>query len=102
MNKCKIFSKLDIQSAFHQLELTSESREITIFAVHNGVYRYKRLLFGIKCASEQYLMVLEQVLKGCDGVQNIMDDDIAHSASKEDHDRILFKVLNILHERILH
>jgi hypothetical protein len=62
----KVFSKLDIESAFHQIELSPESREITTFLTHRGSYRYKRLLFGLNCASELFQLTMEQLLQGCD------------------------------------
>ena len=37
----KYFSKLDIKSAFHQIELNPESRVITTFITHKGLYHYK-------------------------------------------------------------
>lgn len=43
MNGSTVFSKLDLKWGYHQLELTPESRDITTFATHRGVYRYKRL-----------------------------------------------------------
>ncbi|KAK3716257.1 hypothetical protein QZH41_008148 [Actinostola sp. cb2023] len=43
----KVFSKLDLNMAFHQIELHPDSRDITTFAGPNGLYRYKRLLFGV-------------------------------------------------------
>ncbi|XP_070535101.1 uncharacterized protein [Ptychodera flava] len=39
MNGSKVFSKLDLKWGYHQLELTQESREITTFATHKGLYR---------------------------------------------------------------
>jgi len=39
------FLKLDRKWGYHQIELDIEFREITIFATHAGLYRYKRLLF---------------------------------------------------------
>ena len=50
----KVFSKLDLNMAFHQIELHPESRDITTFATPNGLYRYKRLLFGINMATETF------------------------------------------------
>ena len=47
-----IFSKLDIKLAYHQIVLDPESRQMTTFGTHKGVYRYKRLMFGISCAPE--------------------------------------------------
>ena len=46
MSGAKVFSKLDLNMAFHQIGHAPESRDITTFAGPNGLYRYKRLLFG--------------------------------------------------------
>jgi hypothetical protein len=40
------FSKLDLHSAYHQLELDENSRYITTFTTHKGLFRYKRLYFN--------------------------------------------------------
>ena len=54
MSGAKVFSKLDLNMAFHQIELAPESRDITTFAGPNGLYRYKRLLFGVNMATEKF------------------------------------------------
>ena len=38
MNNSKVFSKLDLRWGYHQLELSEESREITIFITRKGLY----------------------------------------------------------------
>ena len=43
MNGSKYFSKIDLKQAYHQLELKEESRYITTFSTHEGLFRYKRL-----------------------------------------------------------
>ncbi len=95
-NQSRVFSKLDIKWAYHQIELLPESREITTFITHKGLYRYKRLLFGITCAPEMYQKVLQQVLQGCEGAQNILDDIIVHAATEEEHNRRLRQVLDVI------
>ena len=37
---------MDLSSGYHQLELDEESRDITTFATHEGLKRYKHLNFG--------------------------------------------------------
>ena len=98
MNGSTTFSKLDLKWGYHQLELTPESREITTFAVHSGVYRYKRLIFGVSSASEQYQYEVSRTLAGIDGVENISDDIIVHGPDQETHDRRLHAVLRRLKE----
>ena len=41
MNGAKFFSKIDLKKAYHQIELDEESREITTFATHIGLFRYR-------------------------------------------------------------
>ena len=68
MNGSKVFSKLDLKWGYHQLELSPESREITTFATPDGLFRYKRLLFGVCSASEQYQHEFASALAGIEGV----------------------------------
>ena len=99
LNQSKIFSKLNIKLTFHQIELDEESRPITTFVTHKGLYRYKRLLFGINCAPEMYQRVIQQALQGCEGVRNIFDDIIVHGPTVEEHDKRLRKLLNTIREK---
>ena len=89
LNGSTVFSKLDIKWAFHQVELSETSRPITTFATHKGLFRYKRLMFGVSCAPEMYQRVIQQVLERCDGVRNIHDDIIVHGQATQDHDKRL-------------
>ena len=86
MNGSKVFSKLDLRQGYHQCELEEQSRAITTFVTHFGLFRYKRLLFGVKSAAEQYQYEIQTVLAGIEGVQNISDDIIIHAADKQEHD----------------
>ena len=99
LNNSTMFSKLDIKWAYHQMELDQESRDITTFVMHKGLYRYTRLLFGVSCAPEMYQTVMQNVLQECEGVHNIMDDIIVHGSSAEEHNERLSKVVKILAEK---
>ena len=58
---CKVFSKLDFQTAFHQLELDEASRILTVFP-HNGkLKRHTRLTMGAKPASGELNKALHLV-----------------------------------------
>ena len=95
----KIFSKLDLKWGYHQLELSPESRKITTFATHCGLFRYKRLLFGVNSASEQYQYEIQTALAGIEGQENISDDIIIHGKDQEEHDSRLERVVKRLEER---
>ena len=51
MNGSRVFSKLDMNMGFHQIELEDASRDITTFSAGDSLFRYKRLSFGL---SEHY------------------------------------------------
>ena len=96
LNQSSYFSRIDVKMAYHQLEIEEASRPITAFATHMGVFRYKRLLFGLKSASEHYQKTIQQILQGCEGVKNISDDLIIHGSNIKQHDERLFAVLDKL------
>ena len=55
LNGSKIFSVLDLTNAFHHVELEENSRDITTFKGPDGkLNRYRRLMFGLKTASETF------------------------------------------------
>jgi hypothetical protein len=97
-----VFTKLDLKMGFHQLELKEGiSRDVTTFTTHAGLFRYKRLMFGICSAPELYQHVIQQVLlgAGCTGCQNISDDIVVYGKDVAEHDERLRKVLRTLTER---
>ena len=54
LNGATVFSKLDLNKGYHQLKLDEDSRHITTFTTHRGLFRYKRLSFGINSAAEVF------------------------------------------------
>ncbi|XP_046964591.1 uncharacterized protein K02A2.6-like [Vanessa cardui] len=93
-----IFSKLDIQDAFYHVELHPDSRHITTFITSKGLFRYKRMMFGITCAPEIFQKTLERILLGCEGVINFIDDILIFGDDLEQHDHRLKKVMEVLNE----
>ena len=94
----KVFSKLDLNMAFHQIELHPDSRDITTFAVHDGLYRYKRLLFGVNMATEKFQQIVWQIIKDSPGAYNLHDDLRVTGADHKEHDENLERVMRELEE----
>lgn len=94
----KWFSKLDIEQAFHQMELEPNSRDITTFITMKGLFRFKRLMMGISCAPELFQKHMEIILAGCPGTLNFIDDIIIYGSTRDEHDSRLAKTLKVLEE----
>ncbi|XP_055585535.1 uncharacterized protein K02A2.6-like [Uranotaenia lowii] len=94
LNGAVYFSRLDIKDAFHQLELDDDSKPLTTFITHKGLFRYKRMVFGISCAPEIFQKVIEQILADCPNTINFIDDVIIIGKTEKEHDRRLECVLS--------
>ncbi|XP_046862400.1 myotubularin-related protein 5-like [Xenia sp. Carnegie-2017] len=101
LNGARIFSKLDLAQAYHQLELCPASHSITTFSTHCGLYRYKRLNYGTNAAAELFQHNLQETLLGIKGVKNIADDIIVFGSNRADNDRALDEVLARLQDHNL-
>lgn len=96
LNGACVFSKLDLKDGYHQLELDVQSRHITTFSTHTGLWRYKRLSFGINSAAELFQNTIRQVISGIKGAINISDDILVFGKTKEQHDKELQQTLETI------
>lgn len=92
----RYFTRLDLLNAYHQMELDEESRPITTFITHKGLFRYKRLLFGVNSAPEIFQQKVEELLSPCENCLNYIDDIIVFGETEEEHDGYLERVLKAL------
>ena len=99
LNGSTVFSKLDLSSAYLQLELEEESRQITTFTTHVGLRRYKSLLFGVNAAAEIFQNATAEMLSDIPRVKNLSDDIIIYGKTQVDHDASLHATLKQLEER---
>ncbi|UYV73868.1 K02A2.6-like [Cordylochernes scorpioides] len=74
----KLFTKLDANSGFWQIPLSSESSALTTFITPFGRFRFKRLPFGLE------------------GTLCHMDDILVYGSCQEEHDKRLETVLTRL------
>ena len=58
-----MYSKINHINGYNQFKLDEESRALTTFIIHKGLYRYKRLNFGIKCASDVFQKKIELLVE---------------------------------------
>lgn len=99
MTDCTTFSKIDLRSAYNQVELDPASRAITTFVTPDGVFRFKRLYCGIKCAPEMFQRIMTSVIAGLENVRVFFDDIIVFSKNRVDHERHVNALLQRLRNR---
>ena len=89
------FTKLDVKSAYQQLPLDPESQQFVTINTHRGLYRYKRLPFGIASSPALFQRTMDIILQGLDHVASIQDD-ILITGKDEEHMKNLNSVLSRL------
>ena len=89
-----IFTILDEKDGYWQVRLDKSSSMLCTFSTPWGRFRFKRLPFGVKSASEVFQQKNCETFGNIDGVHIIADDMIIAAASDEEHDAILQKVMD--------
>ena len=94
-----VFSTLDLKDGYWQIQLDEESSHLCTFSTPYGRYRFTRMPFGIKSASEVFQKKNEQAFSGIPGVHIVADDIIIAAKNNQEHDHILTQVLERAKER---
>ncbi|CAM5138680.1 unnamed protein product, partial [Eretmochelys imbricata] len=91
----KMFSTLDLQSAYHNVMLHEDSRDLTAFITHEGLFLFKHVPYGLASAPSAF-QKMSLNLKNQHGVQCYLDDIIMYGNTSEEHDNNLQSVLNCI------
>ena len=89
----KIFSILDANQAFWQIELTEEDAKKTTFNTLFVRFSFMRLPYGISSAPEVFHRCFSKIFEDVDGVETFTDDLLIHAESQTKHDETLRIVL---------
>ena len=94
--KASYFSKLDLSQAYQQLVVDEATQELLTINTHRGLFKVKRLAFGISSAPGLFQRVMETILQGLPGVVVFLDDILIVGSTKTEHDARLRMVLSRL------
>ena len=93
MPDAKVFSTLDADAGYWQIQLDEESSKLCTFNTPWGRYRFTPLPFGVSMASDVFNETMQELFHDLDGVKIIVDDILIHASSQEQHNLRLRAVL---------
>ena len=79
----KYFTKIDLKSAYNQIQINKKFKEVTTINTHLGLLRWIWMLYGIKTASSILQRAMENILNGEVKNMIIYQDDIFIGASSK-------------------
>ena len=91
--KSKIKTLKDATSGYWHIVLDLASSLLTMFNTPWGKYRWLRLPFGLKIASDVFQERLDRVLRLLEGVHGIADDILTHRETEVQHNGRLLTLL---------
>ena len=93
----KVFSVLDVASAYHHIPVDPASRDFTAFASPFGSFRYRSMSFGLKNAGATYCRMVDKMLQKLPPgfVLAYLDDVLIYSGSLEQHVEHLEQVIGV-------
>jgi hypothetical protein len=104
LSKAKVFSKIDLRSAYHQIKIRPQDIPKTVFSTRYGLYEYLVMSFGLTNAPAHFMYLMNSVfMPELDKFVIVFIDDIlVYSENEEDHAEHLRIVLTRLRDHQLY
>jgi hypothetical protein len=100
----KVFSKIDLRSGYHQIEIRASDIPKTAFSTRYGLYEYLVMSFGLTNAPTYFMYLMNSVfMPELDKFVVVFIDDImVYSKSEDEHTKHLPTVLQRLRDHHLY
>lgn len=92
----QLFTKLDLSNAYNQLILDEKSQKLCTWSTHIGIFKMKRLPFGVKPAAAIFQKTIENLFRDIPNAINYMDDIVVTGKNFKEHIATLKLVLSKL------
>jgi hypothetical protein len=101
MRDAKVFTTMDLQSAYNQIAVAPPDRAKTAFIHRTGLYEYTRMPFGLRNAPSTFQRFMNMIMGTGDAAMQIyvmvyLDDVVIFSSDISEHCVHLHQVLSIL------
>ena len=93
----RVYSKIDLRQAYHQVPIKPEDKPFTAFQANNKLFQFKRLPFGVTNGVSVFQRQMDYIVEKyqMEGTFPYMDDVTICGDTQEDHDRNLNKFLSV-------
>lgn len=94
----KLYSKLDLSAAYSQLKVNKSSQELLTINTHKGLFRYRKLAYGITSAPSIFQATMDDILSGIKNTACYIDDILIFSKTLSEMQNLVESVLKKLME----
>ena len=93
-----VFSKIDLKTAFQQLELDEASKELCTVNTNKGLFKVNRLPFGVASSPALWQRTMDSILINLPGVCCFVEDILVAAKTETEHLNRLKAVFKRLQE----